>query len=89
MKLEAYAVFDAAVGAYNRPMFFRSRAEAVRSFQDAVRDPQSSLGAHARDYSWCYVGDFDDSSGMFEPVSGPPVRVCGALDFVVGDEPTA
>lgn len=80
MKLDAYAVFDAAVGAYNRPMFFRSRNEAVRSFQDAVRDPQSGLGSHSGDYSWWFVGQFDDSSGEFIPVK--PERVSMASDFV-------
>ena len=84
MKLEAYAVYDAAVGAYNRPMFFRSRGEAVRSFADAVRDVQSGFSSHGADYSWWYIGTFDDSNGAFEAVT--PERVCGALDFIVQGE---
>lgn len=79
MILEAYVVHDAAVGAFNRPMFFRSRGEAIRSFEQAVRDPQSGFSSHERDYTFWQVGSFDDASGKFIVLE--PERVCGALDF--------
>ncbi|QCQ85072.1 nonstructural protein [Blackfly microvirus SF02] len=81
MKLDMYAVQDAAVGAYNRPMFFRSRAEAVRSFSDACRSPEAGFSAHAVDYSFWCVGWFDDSTGVVSAID--PERVCGAKDFVL------
>lgn len=81
MKLEAYAVHDSAVGAFNAPMFFRSRGEAVRSFQDACADPKAGFRMHAEHYSFWYVGDFDMNSGSLDSVA--PERVCGALDFVI------
>ena len=80
MILELYAVHDAAVGAYITPMFFRSRGEAIRSFQDAVLDPKSQFGSHAADYSFWHVGMWDDSDGVVTPVR--PDRVCGAKDFL-------
>lgn len=80
MKLEVYAVHDAAIGAFNVPLFFRSRGEAIRSFEDAVRDPKNQFGTHAADYSFFHVANYDDASGAFEPFA--PDRVCGAKDFV-------
>lgn len=80
MKLEMYSVFDAAVGAYNRPLFMRSRGEALRSFADAVAKEENGFLAHAEHYSFWLVGEFDDSTGVV--LSVEPVRVCSAVDFV-------
>lgn len=80
MKLEIYAVHDAAVGAFNRPLFFRSRGEAIRSFKDAVANPEMGFSAHAEHYSFFQLGTFDDSDGAVDRIV--PDRVCGALDFI-------
>ena len=81
MILEVYAVHDAAVGAYNKPLFFRSRGEAVRSFQDAVRDPQNGFSAHGSDFTFWLLGSYDDSNGAIVRID--PERVCGAKDFMI------
>lgn len=81
MKLEAYAVHDAAIGAFNRPLFFRSRGEAIRSFQDAVANPEAGFAAHAAHYSFHQIGTFDDNTGEFVMLSQLD-RVCGAVDFL-------
>lgn len=81
MILEVYSVHDAAVGAFNAPLFFRSRGEAVRSFQNAVTNEASQFRDHAADYSFWKVGLFDDSNGYLTAIENE--RVCGASDFVV------
>jgi len=81
MKLDMYAVHDSAVGAYNRPMCFRSRGEALRSFADAVSQEENGFMRHADNYSWWFVGHFDDESGSLIPAQ-PAERICGARDFV-------
>jgi hypothetical protein len=83
MKLEAYAVFDSAVGAFNAPMFFRSRGEAVRSFQDACANPEAGFRSHADHYSFHYVGQFNSDNAEFVGLAAGPERVCGARDFVI------
>lgn len=84
MILEVYAVHDAAVGAYNQPLFFRSRGEAIRSFQDAVADPSNRFGSHASDYSLWQLATYDDSNGVIGQLVQPQ-RVCGAKDFLLPD----
>lgn len=81
MKLEMFAVRDNAVGAFNRPLFFRSRGEAVRSFSDAVADEKNGFLRHAEHYDFWLLGYFEDSDGKFTIIE--PERVCGALDFVL------
>lgn len=80
MKLLVFSVLDKAVGAYLQPFFARSRAEAIRSFADAVTSERSQFGAHADDYILYQVGEFDDNAGMFGSVE--PDRVVGAIDLL-------
>lgn len=82
MNLEVYAVRDSAVGAFNTPLFFRSRGEALRSFADAVGKEENGFLAHAEHYDFWFLGTYDNASGMFT-VAAQPERVCGAQDFVV------
>lgn len=86
MKLEAYAVHDSAVGAFNAPMFFRSRGEAVRSFQDACADPKAGFRSHADHYSFFYVGQFDMATAEFVGLANGAERVCGARDFIISSD---
>lgn len=81
MILEAYAVHDSAVGAYNRPMFFRSRGEAVRSFQQACNTPEAGFLSHPEHYSFWLIGLFDEATGVLSATD--LARVCGAVDFVI------
>lgn len=56
------AVRDSKVKAFNTPMNFRTREEAIRSFGDAVRDEKNvDFSKHAEDYSIWHVGMWDDN----------------------------
>lgn len=65
MKMFMCAVFDSVVGSYMQPMFFRSPAEGIRSFSDAVGDAKSAFCAHPEDYYLALLGVFDDADGSF------------------------
>lgn len=81
MKHEMYCVYDAAVKAFNRPMCFRSRGEALRSFMEACRDEKTEFWKHSSDYSLHFVGVFDDDSGSVV-IPTAPERVISALECV-------
>lgn len=85
MQLGIYTILDKAVGAYMQPFYARTRMEAIRSFSDAVKAEGSKFGSHAEDYVLMYHGEWDDNSGLFSGVD--PVRVVGAVEFVVSDSP--
>lgn len=64
-RFQVCAVRDAKVKAFNNPMFFRTNAEAIRSFSDACNDDKNvDFKRHAEDYSiWC-VGTWDDDGHL-------------------------
>lgn len=86
MKLEVYAVHDSAIGAFNKPLFFRSRGEAIRSFEQGVRDPANGFVSHPEHYSFWHVGYYDDATAEFIGIAGGNDRVCGANDFLVSSK---
>lgn len=83
MKLVVCSVFDRAVAAYGRPMFFAAVGAGIRAFQDEVNNPEegSVINKHPEDYQLFHVGFFDDSLGRFSPCDGElPVLLVSGVD---------
>lgn len=74
-----FAVKDLAIGAFNTPMYFRSRGEAIRSFMDACITEKAFI-SHPEDYEFHCCGEFEDGTGIFS--SRPPELVLRGVDAV-------
>lgn len=86
MNLNGYSIFDRKAGIYHAPFFAVSHGSAIRSFSDLANDRSTTIGRHPVDYVLFHIGVFDDSSGMFVPMS-PPAHVGDAGSLVVGTDP--
>lgn len=78
MKSVVLSVFDQAIQAYGRPMFFQTLGVAIRSFTDEVNrvSADNGLQQHPEDYDLRYIADFDEDSGEFVlPENGARVLV--------------
>ena len=71
-----FSVFDSKVGAFAAPFLSRTKGEAVRSFGEAKRDPQSLISKYPADYRLFCVGIWDESVGVISPRA--PELVIGA-----------
>lgn len=80
MKLVICGILDNAVGAYNTPLFFRTKMEAQRAFMDACSSADGQFAKHATDYFLMYLGSWDDGSAVFDPVV--PERLMSAVEAV-------
>ena len=79
--LKLFSVFDKQVGAY-MPMFpARTRGEALRMVEDAVRDPNGQFAKHLPDYTLYEIGTFDDGPGLFVQDANGPVLVVHLTEF--------
>lgn len=83
MRLYAFSVRDEAVEGFLPPFFARSKGEAIRSFSDAVMQPDHQFARHKDHYILYTLGYFDDVAGVFAPTE--PIRVLSALE--VGQSP--
>lgn len=84
MIYEEFAILDTAVGAFNTPIFVRSRGQAIRSFQDACNDQKSDFNKFASDYVLYSLGTFDDSTGHHTQAREPE-RIVSALEVLTKD----
>lgn len=78
--LRIFAVYDKAVGAFMAPFFVRATGEALRTFTDAVNDPQSPFYKHPADFELFQLGAFDSANGTIEAMAS--LRVITALDVL-------
>lgn len=78
MKLGIYSVFDQKAQAFFTPSYYHYKGEAVRSFEDIMKDPKSILNKHPEDYDLYMIGQFDDQQGKVEGLSQPELVIRGS-----------
>lgn len=71
MKVFAYSIFDDAVKKFNQPFFARTASEMYRIMDDVLRDPNSQLARHPKDFFIYKVGEFDLETGLFDAPDHP------------------
>lgn len=76
-----YSVFDTKANAFLQPFFSVTKGSAIRSFSDAVNDPNHMIAKHREDYVLFYLGTFEDLSGSFK-LDPAPVSLGLATEFV-------
>lgn len=82
MEMVICAVLDTAAGVFGRPMFVRSKGEALRVVQDEVNraSDENPLNRHSADFRLFFLGTFDDNSGLIAPLAMPELMAdCGAM----------
>ena len=79
MQMEVYSIHDSASNSYMPPMYFRTRGEAIRSFQMACAQADHMFNKYPEHFRLFFVGSWDDGSCQFE--SCAPQSVIGAHEF--------
>lgn len=69
--LKVYSVYDSKIQAYAQPFFMRTRGEAIRGWTDVANDSSTNMYKYAEDYSLMELGEYDESTGVFQNHSAP------------------
>lgn len=69
MKKMVFSVRDEVAGVFGDPFVQRSHGEAMRTFMDACEDQKTLLGRHPENFKLMVIGQFDDDTGVIEPVA--------------------
>lgn len=80
MTTKVFAIYDAKVGGYLKPFFFRTTGEALRAWMDVVNDPQADFYRHPEDYTMFLLAEYDESKGIFVNETAP-VAVASAMEL--------
>ena len=81
MKLQMFSVFDIKAQSFSKPMFLTHKGEAIRAFQDVVKDGKSMIALHPEDYKLYALGFLDDVSGEIVGLDKPEF-MNNASDFI-------
>ena len=74
-------VHDSKSGIFTPPVSVIAIGEAIRTFEDAVNDPQSPFNKHPEDYTLFHIGSYDETTASVEMLQSP-LSLGGALNFV-------
>lgn len=77
---KVFSIYDAKVGGFAKPFFFRTNGEALRAWMDVVNDPQSDFFRHPEDYTLFLVAEFDESKGQFINETSP-LSIASAMEM--------
>jgi len=69
--MKVVSVYDSAAAVYSNPVYAVSKGAALRSFMDAVADPNSAFAKHPEHYSLFDLGEFDESTASFDLLKAP------------------
>lgn len=74
------AIYDRKAEAFLKPVFVQSNGAALRSFGDAVNNPETEFSKHPEDYTMFALGEWNDGSGVY--TNEDPIEIGKALNFV-------
>lgn len=80
MKTKVFSVYDSKAEMYLKPMHLNTTAEALRAFQDAVNNQETSMYHHPEDYTLFHLGEWDNSTGVYKN-NQTPVSLGVAVEF--------
>lgn len=72
-----YTVRDTKAAAFAPPFFLHRDEVALRTFSDALADPQHPMSAHPGDYQLFRLGTFDDETGELTGEQSPVFLING------------
>lgn len=78
MIYQVFSVKDDKAAAFALPFFLPRMEVALRSFRDAVKNPEHDMHRHPEDYALYCIGEYDDATGALQPCE--PVLVARALE---------
>ena len=67
MILKAFCLLDMKAGAFATPFFMHHDAQAVRAVTELGQDLNTTVGRYPSDFALCWIGTFDDASGVLTP----------------------
>lgn len=71
MRMLVFAVFDAAAEEFLAPIFFNTKAQAIRAFSVACNSEEHDFHRFAADYTLFHIGFYTASDGELQALPTP------------------
>lgn len=84
---QCFTVYDSKTEAYFLPFYSKTIGEAIRSFEDAISDPNHSFAKHLEDYTLFHIGEYDDNTAIMKTLDAH-IPLGKAIEFLKAQVPT-
>jgi len=74
-----FSAYDAKIKTFNLPFYQQHVGQAMRMWQDATNNSETTVSRHPSDFVLYQIATFDDETGLTE-VCNPHVRIASALE---------
>lgn len=64
--MKLFAVYDRKSKTYDRMIFLKTIAEAIRAFETAIREPDSMWSKYKEDFEFHHIADMNLETGFLE-----------------------
>jgi hypothetical protein len=82
MIFKCFSIFDSKIGSYSKPVFLRSKGEAIRAVTSEVQSKESELSKYPADFTLFEVGEYDDDTGTMIPAAAN-ISIGCCIEFVL------
>ena len=86
-EMQLFSIYDSVGERYFPPFTAENAKDALRSFGDILRDPQSALSRHVDDYILFRMGKYVVETGRITPLEQPELIETGAALFTPTEVP--
>lgn len=70
-KLQVFEIYDLKGLYYEKPIFLRSKGDALREWQTIANDESIKIGKFPEDFCLYHIGEFDEITGKIEQFKAP------------------
>lgn len=78
--MKMYSIHDSKAEAYLPPIFMRTAGEAIRTFEQTCKDPNSQFSKFPADFTLVELGEFDELSAHIATHDKPRI-LANASEF--------
>jgi len=64
---KVFAIYDSKAEAYGKPFHYNSRGEAIRGFQEALKDEKTTFAKYPADFTMFEIGEYDELTAELTP----------------------
>lgn len=79
--MKMFSIYDSKGQFYDKPMFLRTKADAIRGWTELANDQKTTIAKHPADFTLFEIGEFNDLTGVVTMYDAKQ-SIGTALEFV-------
>lgn len=79
--MKIFSIYDGKIRSFMRPFMDAHTGSALRSFEEACKEPTSPFAKFPADFVLYEIGTFNTETGLVSPYS-PVNQIAAAIDYV-------